>query len=70
MIYYEQLNQFEPKDRDKDLLEDSTAIFRTDRLVFSSSVVGWHRFVGYLREWHFLLRLIFCRKAHSLGCAH
>ena len=59
MIYYEQLNQFEPKDFDENLLEDLTAIFRIDHSVFSSSMNDRHRFVGYLCGWHFLRRLIF-----------
>ena len=59
MIYCEQLNQFEPKDLDEDLLEDLTVVFRINHSVFSSSVIDRHRFVGYLREWHFLRRLIF-----------
>ena len=66
MTYYEHLNQFEPIDLDEDLLEDLTAVFRIDHLVFSSSVVGWHRFVEYLREWHFRRRLIFVGKPIAL----
>ena len=58
MVYYEQLSQFEPKDLDEHLLEYLTAVFRINHLVFSSSVVGQHRFVEYLREWPFLRGLI------------